>query len=692
MHNELRYVDIYISKSYQLKMRKWGEIKEMCTAQAKITLLAAAIMALGGQSSAWAETGAETMPFELGAVTVTATRPQVGEIGEDQVSSVVTRKEIQQFNRDNIGDALNLLSGVTLTNNVRNEKMISVRGFDVRQVPLFIDGIPVYVPYDGYVDFNRFTTADLAAIHVNKGFSSVSFGPNTLGGAINLISRKPKERFEGDASVGFASGSERKAQVNAGTNQGQWYLQASASYLQSDNFPLSSNFTPTATEDGGARNNSYHKDDKITLKLGLTPNASDEYTLSYYKQNGEKGQPPSSVPATRYWKWPFWDKESLYFISRTALGDKESLKVRLYLDKFGSGLDIYTNASYAPITNPAANQSTYDDSSRGGSIELSTIRLPGQEIKFVTHYKVDKHIARNGLATTTESFQDTLTSYAAEDNISVNSALRLSLGITQHTLKPQEVYKVGAPFTLPSSKTATNGQAGLFYDLTETTRYYATIAQKARLPTLKDRYSARFNTYNENTALRQEEAVNYEVGYQGSLWVNTKAEVAVFYSDIKDKIQTVYQPGQTICTAGSKCQMQNVGKVRASGIELGLHSLVVSWVELGGNYTLTELRNISDPATKLVDVPRQKVTAHALFHPNDAVDLIVFTEYNSSRWASNTVEVSGFTTMNLKAAYRATRAISAEIGVNNLTDKNYSLSYGFPSPGRMWFANANLKF
>ena len=32
---------------------------------------------------------------------------------------------------------------------LRNEKTLTVRGFDSRQVPLFIDGIPVYVPYDG---------------------------------------------------------------------------------------------------------------------------------------------------------------------------------------------------------------------------------------------------------------------------------------------------------------------------------------------------------------------------------------------------------------------------------------------------------------------------------------------------------------------------------------------------------------
>jgi iron complex outermembrane receptor protein len=72
--------------------------------------------------------------------------------------------------------------------------------------------------------------------------------------------------------------------------------------------------------------------------------------------------------------------------------------------------------------------------------------------------------------------------------------------------------------------------------------------------------------------------------------------------------------------------------------------------------------------------------------------VITFAEYNSSRWASNTVELSGYTTLNLKAVYRVTGDISAEAGVNNLTDRNYSLADGYPNPGRSYFANATLKF
>ncbi len=665
-------------------------------------LLATAIMATCGASSALAQESTAVTPFDLGTVyvtapmvVVTATRSQVGQIGEDQVASVVTREDMRKFNRDNVGDALNLLSGITLSNNLRNEKMINLRGLDVREVPLFIDGIPVYVPYDGYIDFNRFTTADLAAIQVAKGFSSVAYGPNALGGAINLISRKPKSKFEGDASVGFASGSQRQAQVNVGTNQGQWYLQAGASYLKSDNFPLSSDFKPTATENGGARNNSYRKDQKVSFKVGLTPNVSDEYAFSYYKQEGEKGQPPSTVPTARYWKWPQWDTEGFSFISKTALGNFENAKVRLYHDSYDNEVDSFTNGNYTTLKTSGSGsvgtgRSIYHDWTDGGSLELESMRFNAQTLRFFTQYKADNHKEKDATGKLNTEFKDALVSYALEDNIQFNPALMLSLGLGQHKLRPEKVFS-SSPYSLPSVKTANNAQAGLYYDWTEAARLYATVAKKTRLPTLKDRYSQRLGAYIENPNLQPEESVNYEVGYQGQPWQGAKAEAAVFYSDISDKIQAVTVAATPACVAPCS-QQQNVGKVRSSGIELGLHSPVAAWIELGGNYTYIDLKNVSNPTTKLTDVPKQKLTVDALFHLGAATDVIAYAEHDSSRWASNTVELAGFTTLNLKAVYRPAKNISTEAGVTNLADKNYSLADGFPNPGRMWFANASYQF
>lgn len=661
---------------------------------------AAFLGALAAAGPAAAGPAAADSAFELGTITVTASRPQLGEIGEDQASSVITRQEIQQFNRANVGDAVNLLPGVTISTNTRNEKTVYIRGADARQAPLFIDGIPVYVPYDGYVDFNRFTTADLAGIQVAKGFSSVSYGPNALGGAINLISRKPKAALEGDAAIAFGSGNERQASVNVGTNQGRWYMQVGASYGDSDYFPMSSDFKATATEDGGHRNNSYRRDDKFSFKLGLTPNATDEYALSYYKQEGKKGQPPSTDPAAaRYWQWPYWDKESLYFVSKTALGQHEALKVRLYQDQFDNSILGYTNANYdilktsGPGSVSSDGVSVYNDKTHGGSLELESTRIANNTLRLVTHYKQDKHVSHEGSGLVVEKFKDTLSSYAVEDNVQIGAPLLLSLSLAHHELRPDSLYKPGSPYTLPGKKSADNGQIGLFYDYADNTRFYATVAQKTRLPTLKDRYSARLGSYIENPGLKPEESVNYEIGYQGSPWQGAKAEAAIFYSDITDKIQSVLIGAVgSSCTSTYKCQMQNVGKVRSSGVELGLRSPVAAWLDLGGNYTYIDLKSVSDPNLKITDVPRQKATAYAIARPLAQVEVTAFVEYDSGRWVSNTVKLGGFTTINLKAAYKPTKSFTAEAGVTNLTDKNYSLADGYPNPGRMWFANANYQF
>lgn len=630
--------------------------------------------------------------YDLGVINVTASPAALGVIGTDQVSSLVTLDDIRRFNRDNVGDALDLLSGVTVSTNSRNEKTVFVRGFDSRQVPLFIDGIPVYVPYDGYIDFNRFTTADLSAIQVAKGFSSVAYGPNALGGAINLISRKPTAKLEGDVSIGLGDGTERSASANVGSNQGLWYVQAGASWIDSDFFRLSSDFTPTATENGGRRNNSDRSDSKLSLKVGLTPNATDEYALSYYKQNGEKGQPPSTDPAAaRYWRWPYWDKESLYFISNTALGASESLKVRLYQDEYDNAVTSYTDETYAKLRTSGrgsvgpAGKSVYNDRTLGGSVELRSTRLSRHDIGLSVQLKQDDHES-DDLIRLTEHFEDTLTSVGLEDNVSLAKNLTLSLGVAWSELQADTVYKSSDPVPTPGVQSATNGQGGLFWDLDRVGRLYATVATKSRFPTLKDRYSLRLGTAIPNPDLETEHSINYEIGYQGNPWGQIQVESAVFLSDVTDLIQQVNNvvPG--------KYQMQNVGEVRIAGFELDVAAPISERWEVGGNLTLLDRENRSDSNIRLTGVPDRKLTAHATFRPAERWEAVLFVEHEGPRWDSQTVELDSYTTTNFKLAFKPVEALVVEARLDNLADADYALADGFPNPGHMWFVNARYEF
>jgi iron complex outermembrane receptor protein len=98
-------------------------------------------------------------------------------LGEVNISATVDKStvdatDMQKYNAKDVGSALRTLPSLVISENgSRNESTIYLRGFDIRSVPVYMDGIPVYVPYDGYVDLARFTTSDISKIDVAKGFS-----------------------------------------------------------------------------------------------------------------------------------------------------------------------------------------------------------------------------------------------------------------------------------------------------------------------------------------------------------------------------------------------------------------------------------------------------------------------------------------------------------------------------------------
>ena len=77
---------------------------------------------------------------------------------------------MQLHDASNATKALDLLPGVEIQHLAgnRNEAAFMIRGFSSNgQVPLYLDGIPIYVPYDGYIDMNRFVTSDIAEVQVH---------------------------------------------------------------------------------------------------------------------------------------------------------------------------------------------------------------------------------------------------------------------------------------------------------------------------------------------------------------------------------------------------------------------------------------------------------------------------------------------------------------------------------------------
>lgn len=616
--------------------------------------------------------------------------------------------DLRRFERNDVASALSLLPGVSVQNlGARSEKLVYIRGFNSRQVPLFIDGVPVYVPYDGNFDLSRLLTFDVAEINVSKGYSSVLYGANTLGGSINVVSRRPQQGVKASLRSDFwfdddKDDNSRNHHLALETAQGNWYVQSALSFSEQDYFRLPDGFRPTASENGGKRENSGTRDLKLALKAGYTPNATDEYAVSYQRQEGEKNTPPYAGTANvsaRFWRWPQYDKESLYFISRTALGDTEYVRTRVYYDTFENLLRSFDNASYTTQNRPFAFNSVYDDYAWGARGELGSTRLANHTLKAGLQYKRDVH-RENDVGKPVERMEDALLSLGIEDAWQLSPALAWSFGAgwdrQQGRVADDLQGTVMSVFPVAAA-TGWNAQTALKFAIDDTWTAHASVARRTRFPTMKDRYSYRLGTALPNPGLDPEYAVNLEVGLSGNLALagGTALELstALFQSRIDDTIESV-TIAPTRCTSAPCSQLQNIGRQDNSGVELGATLRLNAAFDAHVNYTWLDRDNKSSPLLLPLDTPQHKAFGYLRYAPLTNLDLVLSVQDESGRFSATngTRRTGSFTTVDFKAVWEASERVQLELGGRNLGDELYAFEEGFPEAGRSWFFNVQLDY
>ncbi|MGE5199443.1 MAG: TonB-dependent receptor plug domain-containing protein, partial [Rhodospirillaceae bacterium] len=671
-----------------------GPVASVEAAAEEISRLRAVISRIAAARAPGGADGA----FYLGRVDVAVTAEAGVAATTDMApagAAVLDSREIAAHDRVALSEALALAPGVSFARvGQRNETTVYVRGFDIRQVPVFIDGIPVYTPYDGYADLERFTTFDMAEVQVSKGFTSVIYGANTLGGAINVVSRRPSRRLEGTAGAFAGTGGEANGYVNLGTKATSWYAQGGGSYLRADHLQMSDEFVPVKTENGGARENSYRRDGKFNLKVGLTPNATDEYAISYVGQRGEKGNPPyagtDASVRVRYWQWPYWDRDSLYFVSNNGLGRAGYLRGRVFYDEYRNLLNSYDDATYTTQLKPSSFSSPYLDHTAGGSAEWGNAIGRRQALRAALHLKQDNHQEHNTGEPVREQ-QGWITSVGAEDTIAVSSRVSIVAGIGfdyQATTKAEGIEK-GVVVDLPRGSTSgVNPQAGVFWAV-PSGMLRATVSGKTRLPSMKDRYSYKFGTAVPNPLLDPERATTFETGYQGALGSRTTLQASLFYSRITDLIQRVV-------LGPNLSQQQNVGRASSAGFEVEARTRPWRGVEVAGNYSFLNRENLSDPAMPLTETPRHKGLVSLTAGPFARLRGMVSVDFEAGRETLNEgghyFDVPSFAVLSAKVSWNVAGPLELDLSGMNLTDRNYWVVDGYPEAGRTLRVAASYRF
>jgi len=644
--------------------------------------------------------------FGLGQIVVTAPRSEESGIS----STSVNAEAIYDFSRDTLDEAVKLIPGVTsgISGNSRNERLIFVRGFDRFQVPLSIDGIRVYLPADGRLDYGRFLTPDVAEIQVAKGYVSVINGPGAMGGAVNLVTRKPQKEYDAEARfslnldndtdyagyTGFAS---------LGTKHDMWYAQASYARNFTDHWNLSKDFKPTRNEDGGARDLSRTEDWRVNAKIGFTPNATDEYAISYTRQEGEKLAPTHVSDSTglRYWTWPYWNLQNVYFLSTTQLGEIATLRTRAYYNTFKNSLDSFDDKTLTTQTRGSSFNSAYSDRAYGGSAQLDLRPSDAERLSVSFHYRNDRHreIQQSFPSGVFEPWQTTIEetySAAIENGYKLTPQLELVVGASYdwRDLRRAEDYTSGAfvYYNLRNGD-AWNAQGQLLWTPDEATNLHLAVSSRARFPTIFERFSTRFGGATSNPDLDAERATQIELG-GARQFGPLRIEASGWYAKIDDAIVSFPFIFQGQATA----QSRNVGSGDYYGAEFSATAQIAECLRAGANYGWVhrKLDDPSLPAFHATGVPEHSGFVWAEWSPIEALRILPSLDVASKRWTVNTAgtryyKIGSYALANLRVDFDVTDWATLGVGGRNLFDEKYATVDGYPEGGRTLFVSLRLK-
>lgn len=627
----------------------------------------------------------------------------------------LSMEKLERFGYADLAELTRTVPGITTApgprGGPRNERRLYLRGYDSRQVVLLVDGIPFYIPYDGEPgDFERFRLWNAETVEISKGISSVLFGPNALGGAVNIATAPPRNPVEAEA---FAeSGFDRTGDMQqwngylrGGFLKGNFYGQAGVAFMERDFWTLPADFSPSGEpvydprtpgnlEDGGRRERSAVRDASAFARLGWMSGDRTELSLSFFHQEAVKEVPPyAGAPdpfeRVNFFHWPTWDRTGVFFHGNFRPARDHRIRIRLYTDAFTNRLERFDDWTYSTQQTPRSFRSEYDDRSIGGSGQWEWSGQSDRTWIGVVHFRRDDHGETSNLLpgrrTPSYSFIDDTVSLGLEQRGNRGPDIKTVAGLGfdyRSPRKAEDAQREGASFERESAGTW-NGTLSIENTITQNLVLDAGIARKSRLPAMIDRYSYRQGRSVPNPGLDPETAWNAEVGMRWSEEA-FDIEVSVFHNLVDNVMQDVIVGEDPDVPGNLISQIRNVGKAEFSGIELS-----AAWrserFEAGVNYTFIESSLDSETAYNLVGVPRHEGHLYLIMRPVRGLELIPLLRVADERLSNEFQDgdpVGGFAVVSLRVIWNWSDNLRLEVSLENLLDELYQYDRGYPEPGR----------
>ena len=164
---------------------------------------------------------------------------QTGDVDLGQTTSSFTIINREKFEglQESLAEVLQKEVGISIqqTGGLGSYSTVSLRGSASNQVTVYMDGVLINDGAGGSVNLSNISLSDVESIQVFRGSSPVNFGKPSLGGVINITTRRSKPGFNGSITGAAGAFGTRKISSFLNHKPGKFDYLISADYTESDN-------------------------------------------------------------------------------------------------------------------------------------------------------------------------------------------------------------------------------------------------------------------------------------------------------------------------------------------------------------------------------------------------------------------------------------------------------------------------
>lgn len=560
--------------------------------------------------------------------------PQATELDEVVVvSNGVTRLKRSAFNAvaldtkalqnstQNLSEALAQAPGMKIreSGGVGSDMQLMMDGFTGKHIKIFIDGVPQEGVGSSF-GLNNIPVNYAERIEVYKGVVPVGFGTDAIGGVINIITKKNRNKWFLDASYSYGSFNTHKSYVNFGQTfrSGLTYEINVFQNYSDNNYYVD---TPVKDFTTGAINkkkiehvkrfhDTYHNE-AVIGKIGFVDKKWADrlmfgFTYSHMYKDIQTGVRQKVVFGGKY---------------RKGYSIMPSLDYRKR-DFFVRGLDVVLTANYNKNMTNNVDTSSYEYNWRG---EMRPLRMPGEQSyqntrsdnnnwngTLTANYRIGKAhtFTFNHVINAFRRSNQSLLNEDSEAN-AIPKETRKNISGLSYRLMPTEHWNlsvfgkyynqfIAGPVATSSAQDdyirTTNSVSAMGYGAAGTYFILKSLQAKLsyekayRLPTNEEMFGDE-DLETGDISLRPENSdnVNLNLSYNETFGKHSVyVEGGLIYRNTKDYIQRNISD-----LSGGKygATYVNHGRVETKGYNISVRYGFANWVSVGGNFTQMNVRD-----------------------------------------------------------------------------------------------------